>query len=355
MKNFITSLFAVSLLLIINNVSAQGSVSKSIACNQTFQFYGSVPDFSGSRGFVYSGTSPYQLNSQSLANTNLTPIGSPVTFGFIGAASVRTSNGTLWVNSSTSPYTLFNIDTTTGVKTTICNCTGIPQTNFTGLTWDNTGSGTLYGVSTNLTSSQIFSINTSTGVCTPKGSASSTCAGAIFIACSKTGTIFAGDIVTNSLFKVNKNTGVFTLVGALGVSINFSDCAQFDQGDNKLYWINNNQLNVLDTISGFTYIGIYSTTVHALAIFSKYVGIKEDKNDIDVSVYPNPVRDIVTITAPNIETIKVSNLAGQIMENIIVNNNNTILNVSKYDAGVYFLQVKTDKGLFTKKIIVTKL
>ena len=85
------------------------------------------------------------------------------------------------------------------------------------------------------------------------------------------------------------------------------------------------------------------------------MGIKEDKNDIDVSVYPNPVRDIVTITAPNIETIKVSNLAGQIMENIIVNNNNTILNVSKYDAGVYFLQVKTDKGLFTKKIIVTKL
>lgn len=348
MKKIITMFFAATLLVLVANfASAQiDAVSLGAAPVQTF-----VPwtadgiDYTGSRAFVYDGAGPFQLKKSSLANTTLTNVGSTVTFGFPGAATVRTSNNVLYAVDQSAPYTLYTVDTTTGVRTTVANLTGVTFSNLTGITWDPAHS-IMYGVYTTITQSGIFSINTTTGVCTAIGTASATCAGAISISSSKTGTLFVVDIVADNLYRVNRTTGVFTLVGPLGVNANYGQDAQFDMNpssglnDNRLYWASYNtgpQLRYFDTTTGSsTLVGSYAGQVATIGIFGKFVGVNEVK-DVNVNVYPNPATTVVNIEANNIETYKVMNVAGQVIDEVVVNNNNAQINVSNYDAGVYIV------------------
>ena len=317
-------------------------------------------DYHGSRGFAYSGSTTFRLNKQSMGSTTLTPIGSNITLGLPGATTVNNSTGMLYLVDQLSPYTLYSVDTTTGVLTNIVNLTGVPQSDLTGIAYDPTNSGQMWGISSNSTTSQIFSINTSTGECTPIGSPSTIVSGATSLSCSGTGTLFVICINTDALYKVNKTTGDFTLVGLLGINVNFIQDAQFDLSDNTLYWAsfsigNNAQLRILDTINASsTVVGAYSSSVSTIAIYGKFDGIDKTTYKDHIAVFPNPANKMVNIKAKNIETIKILNLAGQVQEKINVNKDNAEIDVSNYNAGLYYIIVKTDKGSFTNKITVIK-
>lgn len=70
-----------------------------------------------------------------------------------------------------------------------------------------------------------------------------------------------------------------------------------------------------------------------------------------MSIYPNPVVDIVTIkTADKIESAEVYSAAGQMVFSSKKVANNQI-NLSALTKGFYILKVKTDKGLQTTKLI----
>jgi hypothetical protein len=130
--------------------------------------------------------------------------------------------------------------------------TGVPQANFTGMTWDGT---TMYGVSSSISVSQIFTINMTTGVCTPIGAPTATCAGAILLAGRNLvgAGLFSVDIVLDNLYRWNKTTGAVTLVGPLGGNANFGQDGQFDNSDGKLYWmsyITGPALRTIDTVTG---------------------------------------------------------------------------------------------------------
>jgi len=226
-----------------------------------------------SRGFVYiSGTSSHQLNKQFMGNVAVTAVGSPFTgAGWIGAIARNTVTGTLYTCNQASPFNIWSIDTTTGVLTqVVASCTGLPQTNFTGFVYDHT-TGNYYGLSSSLSASQIFTVNMSTGVCTPIGSASAVCAGGITLACAPNGTLFVVDIVADNLYKVNKTTGVFTLVGPLGFAANYGQDGAFDLSDGVLYLASAGPGNILrtcDTTTGSatTVIGTYAGQPSCLAI-----------------------------------------------------------------------------------------
>lgn len=73
------------------------------------------------------------------------------------------------------------------------------------------------------------------------------------------------------------------------------------------------------------------------------------------SVFPNPVNDKITISNTSnstINTVKITDLNGRIIMNI---NSNSIadveINVSDLSAGIYLMNIDSDKGVFTKKII----
>ena len=228
-----------------------------------------------SRAFIYNGGGPFQLRSHALATpATLTALGGTVIFGFPGAMALNTMNQKMYVVDQASPFGLYFVDTITGGRFLIKNLTGVPQANLTGIAFDPT-SGVLYGISSSITVSQIFTINVTTGVCTPIGAPSALVAGGIQLNAAPGGSLFTVDIVTDALYKWNKSTGVPTLVGPLGVDANFGQDGHFDMGDGQYYWaaVGNGlpaQLRVIDTTNGSsTQIGLYPSQSSTLGIYAK--------------------------------------------------------------------------------------
>lgn len=77
-----------------------------------------------------------------------------------------------------------------------------------------------------------------------------------------------------------------------------------------------------------------------------------DTEKTQFRVYPNPANDYLKIeTADKITNLKIVNIQGQVVlskENQITNN----INISKLNAGVYFITVKTENNIFTEKLLV---
>ncbi|MEO5946055.1 MAG: choice-of-anchor J domain-containing protein [Chitinophagaceae bacterium] len=229
-----------------------------------------------SRAFIYTGGGPFQLRKHSLLNTVLTNVGSTVTFGFPAAMALDTTSGKLYVVDQEAPFALYYIDTVTGVRAFVANCTGVPQSFLTGITWDPR-TKKMYGVSTDGGSvSQIFTINMTTGVCTPIGSPSPVSPLAIMINAAPGGTLFSIDLNDN-LYKWNKTTGVPTLIGSTGLDVSFGQDGHFDFSDGQYYWAaifatsTTSELRVIDTTTASSIqIGLYPAAVQAstLGIFS---------------------------------------------------------------------------------------
>ncbi len=74
-----------------------------------------------------------------------------------------------------------------------------------------------------------------------------------------------------------------------------------------------------------------------------------------VKIYPNPANDKITIDTKTeiIESIKVFDISGKLINDYGKSYNNLEeLDISNYAKGTYFLKVKTERGLTTKKIVV---
>lgn len=74
----------------------------------------------------------------------------------------------------------------------------------------------------------------------------------------------------------------------------------------------------------------------------------ESHPESNVSIFPNPTNGIINIDAEGLEKVTVMNTLGQ----IIFSNSGTQIDLSKYGQGLYFVQIQTDKGITTEKIIV---
>ena len=97
-----------------------------------------------------------------------------------------------------------------------------------------------------------------------------------------------------------------------------------------------------DVVSGGADI-VWFENQHALSINENQV--------VEVSVYPNPVKNklYLDVHHNSIKNINVFDVGGKRL--IEKNENATELNLSQLPKGVYLLEVKTEKGMFTEKII----
>ncbi|MBM3415353.1 MAG: T9SS type A sorting domain-containing protein [Bacteroidetes bacterium] len=231
-----------------------------------------------SRAFCYTGgPGTFQLRRQTLdAPVTMTAIGAAVPFGFPGASAWVTTTNELYVVDQSAPFTLYRVDTVTGARTNIVNLTGLIHTNFTGMTWDRT-TNTMYGVSTSITQSQLYTVNITTGVCTAVGGPTTVSPGVIMINAAPGGSLFGVDIVNDQLFRWNKTTGVPTSIGPVGFNANFGQDAHFDLSDKQYYWAAFNatafqpQLRIIDTLNGSSVlVGAYPgvTQVQTLGIYT---------------------------------------------------------------------------------------
>jgi len=72
-----------------------------------------------------------------------------------------------------------------------------------------------------------------------------------------------------------------------------------------------------------------------------------------LSVYPNPATDVLNINSNNqILNIKILNYTGQILADNKFKSKEVIINTSVFSSGIYFIQIETEKGISTQKIII---
>jgi hypothetical protein len=73
-----------------------------------------------------------------------------------------------------------------------------------------------------------------------------------------------------------------------------------------------------------------------------------------ITIYPNPVKDIVNINIKNnstIKTIELYDIQGRLLQTQLVNNISSELNLSSRANGIYFIKINTDKGSKVEKLI----
>ena len=85
----------------------------------------------------------------------------------------------------------------------------------------------------------------------------------------------------------------------------------------------------------------------------EYDGVSVKENDANaMRIYPNPVKDNLTITAEAMTRITITNTLGQVMYDETVVGDNQEVNVSQYKAGVYVVRIATETGVIVERVVV---
>jgi hypothetical protein len=93
---------------------------------------------------------------------------------------------------------------------------------------------------------------------------------------------------------------------------------------------------------------------------AKYAGIvtslNEQLDNTELNIYPNPSSSTITFTSPTIlnTNLTITNLTGKQVATYNIKNTSTeTIDVSNLAEGVYFVSLKSDEGVVTKKMVKT--
>lgn len=81
--------------------------------------------------------------------------------------------------------------------------------------------------------------------------------------------------------------------------------------------------------------------------------IESPKTDFQINVYPNPAKDLLLIVVPeqiNLEAIELYSLNGKLVKRF--NSLERALIISEINTGLYFLRLRTEKVVITKKVVI---
>ncbi|MGD0711488.1 MAG: T9SS type A sorting domain-containing protein [Bacteroidales bacterium] len=167
------------------------------------------------------------------------------------------------------------------------------------------------------------------------------------ISCSPNSSVIALAPSGNVIYEGTGGKGVYLISG------DGSTCTAWNTG-------------LTDTI--ITSLAINKTTIFAGSIDGRIwkrplspLGIEEiNNNENNISVYPNPATDNLTIESPQEEVgsgsrqevvIEISNIQGQLIKTLTATGNKTNIDVSEWPSGMYIVEVRTEKGVEVKKFI----
>ncbi|MEI6457083.1 MAG: metallophosphoesterase [bacterium] len=80
-------------------------------------------------------------------------------------------------------------------------------------------------------------------------------------------------------------------------------------------------------------------------------GVEELNNPLNLSVFPNPVTDRLTIKCARQSGIEILNVDGQILKRLTTDDVYTRVDLSDLSNGIYIIKAKTHQGIAIKKII----
>ncbi|HEV7490689.1 MAG TPA: hypothetical protein VGO25_07780, partial [Rhodanobacteraceae bacterium] len=157
--------------------------------------------------------------------------------GYVGGAFIDGDFSKLYAiagNFGSNPDDLYTIDTTTGVPTLVGSAANAPAEGYAGLAYDST-SGNLYAASSTCgTSSHLWTLDPAAAAPTGVGEIiGAPCI--IAIAVNAQGEMYGLDIVTDSLYAIDKTNGNAALIGSIGFNANFAQDMAFDLSTGVLY------------------------------------------------------------------------------------------------------------------------
>lgn len=86
---------------------------------------------------------------------------------------------------------------------------------------------------------------------------------------------------------------------------------------------------------------------------STVAAIPHEKNTFDFAVYPNPATNYIKIeSAKQIDQIKIYTASGVLIDTAKVIANTTILPLTNYQTGIYYIQAIGKVGMSTQKIVI---
>ena len=115
--------------------------------------------------------------------------------------------------------------------------------------------------------------------------------------------------------------------------------------------------NTYDLIQGDVYYSVNCVYIRGeerceseyLDVLIDITGV--DENTANISIYPNPTNGLLNVSGNGMMHITVSNLLGQIL-NEVTTEGNTTLDLSSYGQGFYLVRIATEKGFTIQKINV---
>jgi Leucine-rich repeat (LRR) protein len=107
----------------------------------------------------------------------------------------------------------------------------------------------------------------------------------------------------------------------------------------------------VSTSSAYTFVVTGDTSL--VANFEDITGIIEDGLKESISIYPNPTNRLITVSGEgaDMKSIAVYDFMGRLRGRYNVNTDEAIIDFTGYPSGVYLVVVKTNMGIFTKKIV----
>ena len=151
--------------------------------------------------------------------------------------------------------------------------------------------------------------------------------------------------------------GTSTLVGNGTDGTTYSSAVSYDMGTTWTQLDSGTQrtgVKFLNTTTGWS--GGFTTSATADGIF-KYTGPALGSSSfeaIGINIYPNPVNDIFVIESANnssITALTISDVNGRTVKTINGISISNQISISELNKGIYFLNITSDKGTATKKII----
>ncbi len=141
---------------------------------------------------------------------------------------------------------------------------------------------------------------------------------------------------------VNKGDCVkFVIRDAVGNGI----CCSFGEG---YYQIKDSKGNIV--VDGD---GDFGSEASALLSIGAGEAVEEIETVESVNIFPNPVKDVLTVKGENMKQVVIYNALGQVVETINTNDSEVKVNVSAFNNGMYFINVIDNNGeMTTSKVSV---
>ena len=81
------------------------------------------------------------------------------------------------------------------------------------------------------------------------------------------------------------------------------------------------------------------------------LSINQPDANPQVSLYPNPAHNQVTVAAERIRSVELINIMGQVISRQQVNADSVTLDLQKLPNGIYFIRIETPESWTTKKLV----